>query len=311
VSVINVKNLVKKFGDLTAVNDVSFEVQQGEVFGMLGPNGAGKTTTLEIIEGIQEPTSGQTFVLGMDSQKQSDEVKERIGVQLQASAYFDNLTLGEILDLFGSFYKKQLGPDKLLESVELRDKKNSLVKHLSGGQKQRFSIAASLVNDPELVFLDEPTTGLDPQARRHLWEYIRQINQQGKTIILTTHYMEEAQRLCDRVAIIDMGKIVALDTPANLIDNLKSSYRINLTFAERMSAEIFKQVQGVIDARELTGDDQTQPPRVQLRVNKAMESLPSLLGLVEQQEIRLEDIEMQPANLEDVFLELTGKELRD
>ena len=311
MSVINVKNLVKKFGDLTAVNDVSFEVQQGEVFGMLGPNGAGKTTTLEIIEGIQEPTSGQTFVLGMDSQKQSDEVKERIGVQLQASAYFDNLTLGEILDLFGSFYKKQLGPDKLLESVELRDKKNSLVKHLSGGQKQRFSIAASLVNDPELVFLDEPTTGLDPQARRHLWEYIRQINQQGKTIILTTHYMEEAQRLCDRVAIIDMGKIVALDTPANLIDNLKSSYRINLTFAERMSAEIFKQVQGVIDARELTGDDQTQPPRVQLRVNKAMESLPSLLGLVEQQEIRLEDIEMQPANLEDVFLELTGKELRD
>ncbi|MBI1743692.1 ABC transporter ATP-binding protein [Candidatus Acetothermia bacterium] len=310
MSVINVKNLVKKFGDLTAVNEISFEVQQGEVFGMLGPNGAGKTTTLEIIEGIQEPTSGQTSVLGMDSQKQSDEVKERIGVQLQASAYFDNLTLGEILDLFGSFYKKQLGPDKLLESVELRDKKNSLVKHLSGGQKQRFSIAASVVNDPELVFLDEPTTGLDPQARRHLWEYIRQINQQGKTIILTTHYMEEAQRLCDRVAIIDMGKIVALDTPANLINNLKSSYRINLTFAERMSAEIFKQVQGVIDARELTGDDQPQP-RVQLRVNKAMESLPSLLGLVEQQEIRLEDIEMQPANLEDVFLELTGKELRD
>ncbi|MBI3460690.1 ABC transporter ATP-binding protein [Candidatus Acetothermia bacterium] len=310
MSVINVKNLVKKFGDLTAVNEISFEVQQGEVFGMLGPNGAGKTTTLEIIEGIQEPTSGQTSVLGMDSQKQSDEVKERIGVQLQASAYFDNLTLGEILDLFGSFYKKQLGPDKLLESVELRDKKNSLVKHLSGGQKQRFSIAASVVNDPELVFLDEPTTGLDPQARRHLWEYIRQINQQGKTIILTTHYMEEAQRLCDRVAIIDMGKIVALDTPANLINNLKSSYRINLTFAERMSAEIFKQVQGVIDARELTGDDQPQP-RVQLRVNKAMESLPSLLGLVEQQEIRLEDIEMQPANLEDVFLELTDKELRD
>ncbi|MBI3660359.1 ABC transporter ATP-binding protein [Candidatus Acetothermia bacterium] len=310
MSVINVKNLVKKFGDLTAVNEISFEVQQGEVFGMLGPNGAGKTTTLEIIEGIQEPTSGQTSVLGMDSQKQSDEVKERIGVQLQASAYFDNLTLGEILDLFGSFYKKQLGPDKLLESVELRDKKNSLVKHLSGGQKQRFSIAASVVNDPELVFLDEPTTGLDPQARRHLWEYIRQINQQGKTIILTTHYMEEAQRLCDRVAIIDMGKIVALDTPANLINNLKSSYRINLTFAERMSAEIFKQVQGVIDARELTGDDQPQP-RVQLRVNKAMESLPSLLGLVEQQAIRLEDIEMQPANLEDVFLELTGKELRD
>jgi ABC-2 type transport system ATP-binding protein len=308
VSIIKVQNLTKKFGDLAAVNNISFEVEQGEVFGMLGPNGAGKTTTLEIIEGIQEPTSGETFVLGLNSQKQINEVKERIGVQLQASAYFDNLTLTEILDLFGSFYKKHTAPEKLLESVGLTEKKKSLVKNLSGGQKQRFSIAASLVNDPEIVFLDEPTTGLDPQARRHLWEYIRQINQQGKTIVLTTHYMEEAQRLCDRVAIIDVGKIVALDTPAKLISNLKSSYRINLKLTERVQAEKFKSVQGVLEAREPTD---TEQPLIQLHVNKATETLPSLLNHIEKEKIKLEDIEMQPANLEDVFLALTGKELRD
>ncbi len=308
VSIIQVQNLTKKFGDLTAVNNISFEVRQGEIFGMLGPNGAGKTTTLEIIEGIQEPTSGKTSVLGLNSQEQLNEVKEHIGVQLQASAYFDNLTLTEILDLFGSFYKKRTEPAKLLESVGLTEKKNALVKNLSGGQKQRFSISASLVNDPGIVFLDEPTTGLDPQARRHLWEYIRQISQQGKTIVLTTHYMEEAQRLCDRVAIIDVGKIVALDTPAKLISNLKSSYRINLKLLERVHADKFKQVQGVIEAREPA---ETEEPQIQLHVNKATETLPSLLSLIEREKIKLEDIEMQPANLEDVFLALTGKELRD
>lgn len=307
MAVIQVERLIKKFGDLVAVNDLSFKVQRGEIFGMLGPNGAGKTTTLEIIEGLQEPTSGSTSVLGFDSHQESEKVKQKIGVQLQASAYFDFLTLREILNLFASFYGCTVDTDKLLASVGLLDKRNSLVKHLSGGQKQRFSMVASLVNDPEIVFLDEPTTGLDPQARRHLWDYIRQINSEGKTVVLTTHYMEEAQLLCDRVAIIDLGKIVALDTPANLIHSLKSSYRINVTTAERCPIEPFQKIAGVLSVHQISD----HAPKYQLRAAKALDSLPSLLKTIEREKIPLTDIEVLPANLEDVFLELTGKELRD
>jgi len=305
--VIKVEHLTKKFGDLVAVNDISFEVEQGEIFGMLGPNGAGKTTTLEIIEGLQEPTSGRTSVLGFDSHSQSSIVKQRIGIQLQASAYFDFLTLAEILDLYASFYRTRVDVDQMLSTVGLLDKKNSLVKHLSGGQKQRFSIVASMVNDPEVVFLDEPTTGLDPLARRHLWDYIRQIHANGKTVILTTHYMEEAQLLCNRVAIIDLGKIAALDTPTQLVHNLKSSYRINLTTSQRLPTQTFQTIAGVLGIQELVDP----VPKYQLRVTKALDSLPSLLKLVETQRVPLTDIEVLPANLEDVFLELTGKELRD
>ncbi len=307
MAVIKVEHLTKRFGTLVAVNDISFEVEQGELFGMLGPNGAGKTTTLEIIEGLQEPTSGETWVFGVDSHRESDKVKQKIGVQLQASAYFDFLTLREILDLFASCYGHAVDADAMLESVGLLEKRNSLVKHLSGGQKQRFSMVASLVNDPEIVFLDEPTTGLDPQARRHLWDFIRQISTQGKTVVLTTHYMEEAQLLCDRVAIIDLGKIVALDSPANLIHNLKSSYRINVTTAQRLPAEIFRQIEGVLTVREISD----HAPKYQLQATKALDSLPSLLKTIEREKIPLTDIEVLPANLEDVFLELTGKELRD
>lgn len=307
MAAICVEHLTKKFGSLIAVNDISFEVKQGEIFGMLGPNGAGKTTTLEITEGLQEPTSGRTFVLGFDSHAESDKVKQKIGIQLQASAYFDFLTLREILDLFASFYGSTVDADTVLNSVGLLDKKNSLVKHLSGGQKQRFSIVASLVNDPEVVFLDEPTTGLDPQGRRHLWDFIRQINTNGKTVILTTHYMEEAQLLCDRVAIIDLGVIVALDTPANLIHNLKSSYRINVTTAQRLPLEAFHHIEGVLSVQEVSD----HLPKYQLRVTRALESLPPLLKAIEGEKIPLTDIEVLPANLEDVFLELTGKELRD
>ena len=200
---IQVEALVKRYGTLTAVDDVSFSVHEGEVFGILGPNGAGKTTTLEIIEGLQQPTAGRTLVMGMDSQREAAQVKERIGVQLQASAYFEYLTLTEILDLFGRFYPRRLPPGELLEKVDLTDKANTTVSKLSGGQKQRFTIAATLVNDPEVVFLDEPTTGLDPQARRNLWDFIQEIRGEGRTVVLTTHYMEEAQLLCQRVAIMD------------------------------------------------------------------------------------------------------------
>ena len=226
--VIQVQGLVKQFGALTAVDDVSFEVQPGEVFGILGPNGAGKTTTLECIEGLTDPTAGRTLVLGMETHRETDLVKQRIGVQLQASAYFDYLTLRKILRLFGRFYSRRIPPDDLLAKVELMDKADSTVAKLSGGQKQRFTIAATLVNNPEVVFLDEPTTGLDPQARHNLWEFIRSIHDEGRTVVLTTHYMEEAGALCQRVAIMDRAKIVALDTPANLVRGLPVPYKLRV-----------------------------------------------------------------------------------
>lgn len=229
-NVIVVKNLVKKYKDIVAVNGISFEVQKGEIFGLLGENGAGKTTTLEMMEGLRKPTSGDIHILGKDVRRQMNEIKERIGVQLQSSAYFDDLKLKEILDLFGSFYKMSLYPANLLKMVDLVEKSNSSIKSLSGGQRQRFSIIAALVNDPEIVFLDEPTTGLDPVARRNLWDIIVKIKKQGKTIILTTHYMEEAENLCDRVAIMDKGKIIAVGGPQNLIQQTPGSSKLEDVF---------------------------------------------------------------------------------
>ena len=226
--VIEVQGLVKRFGPLTAVDNVSFTVYRNDIFGILGPNGAGKTTTLEVIEGLQRPTSGRTLVLGVDTHQEPEKVKERIGVQLQASAYFDFLTLDEILTLFGSFYQRSIPSRDLLAKVGLQDKAGTTLKKLSGGQKQRFTVAASLVNDPDLVILDEPTTGLDPQARRNLWQHIQQIHSSGKTVVLTTHYIEEAQVLCNRVAIMDVGRLVALDTPTNLLRSFGSPYAVNL-----------------------------------------------------------------------------------
>lgn len=219
--VIEVKNLVKKYKKIAAVNGISFDVYQGEVFGLLGENGAGKTTTLEIIEGLRKKTGGEIKILGMDIDNGIHGIKEKIGVQLQSSAYYPFLKLKEILELFASFYKKNIDPEELLSLVGLKHKAKFYVSKLSGGQKQRFSIVASLVNDPEIVFLDEPTTGLDPLARRHLWNIIRDIKAKGKTIILTTHYMEEAEVLCDRVAIMDKGKILVLDETKNLTKDAK------------------------------------------------------------------------------------------
>lgn len=216
--VIEVKNLVKQYKNVMAINGISFDVYQGEVFGLLGENGAGKTTTLEIIEGLRKMTSGEIKVLGHDINRGISEIKQKIGVQLQSSAYYPFLKLKEILDLFASFYSKQIDADELLHMVNLKHKAKSYIRQLSGGQKQRFSIVASLVNDPDIVFLDEPTTGLDPIARRHLWEIIKQIKAKGKTIILTTHYMEEAEELCDRVAIMDKGKILVIDETKKLIE---------------------------------------------------------------------------------------------
>lgn len=303
--IIEVNHLIKKFEDLIAVDNISFSVEKGEVFGLLGPNGAGKTTTMEIIEGLQKPNSGQTFVKGTDTHKELNKVKEIIGIQLQASAYYDHLTLKEILKLFGSFYKKLLQPEKLLKIVGLEDKSKSLVRKLSGGQKQRFSICASLVNDPEIVFLDEPTTGLDPQARRLMWEFIKKINKEGRTIMLTTHYMEEAQFLCHRVGIMDKGKIIALDAPMNLVNNLKSSARINFKSTKEINTEEIKSISGVLSVEKINHNS------FHLNVTKGNEVLPKLYKWAEKNNVFMENLEVLSATLEDVFLELTGKELKE
>ena len=218
--IIVVRDLRKRYGDLVAVDGVSFEVAEGEVFGILGPNGAGKTTTLEMIEGMRPIDDGTATIDGIDVRRDPREVKRRIGIQLQASAFFDELTLTELIDLFGRLYEREVDPAALLAMVDLTEKAKSQVRTLSGGQKQRFSIASALVNDPRVLFLDEPTTGLDPQARRHMWGLVRLIRDRGHTVVLTTHYMEEAEELCDRVAIMDGGHIIALDTPQTLVDEL-------------------------------------------------------------------------------------------
>ena len=221
-NIIHVDDLRKRYGDLQAVDGVSFAVGAGEVFGILGPNGAGKTTTVEILEGMRKPDSGTALVNGINVQKDPRAVKKVIGIQLQSSAFFDRLNLGEILDVMASIYRRQIDAVELLGTVELADRAKSLFRDLSGGQKQRFSVASTLVNNPVLLFLDEPTTGLDPQARRHMWELIQRFKSEGRTVLLTTHYMEEAAELCDRVAIMDHGKIVAMDRPAALVDDLIS-----------------------------------------------------------------------------------------
>jgi ABC-2 type transport system ATP-binding protein len=218
--IIVAKDLRKRYGTLQAVDGVSFEVAEGEVFGILGPNGAGKTTTLEMIEGMRPIDSGSAVVDGVDVTVNPRGVKARIGIQLQASSFFDELNLVELLNLFGHLYDREVDAMALLAQVELSEKARSQVQTLSGGQKQRFSIASALVNEPRVLFLDEPTTGLDPQARRHLWGLVREISASGHTVVLTTHYMEEAEELCDRVAIMDRGRIVALDPPDKLIDAL-------------------------------------------------------------------------------------------
>ncbi|MGH2545403.1 MAG: ABC transporter ATP-binding protein [Actinomycetota bacterium] len=308
---VEVDDLTKVFpapggGTLAAVDGVSFDVGRGEVFGFLGPNGAGKTTTLEIIEGLQSPTGGRTAVLGLDSQADQARMKERIGVQLQAGAYFDFLTLEEILDLFGSFYPRQVQPGQLLEKVGLTSKRRALVKELSGGQAQRFSIVASMVNDPEVVFLDEPTTGLDPQARRNLWEFISWINrEEGKTVVLTTHYMEEAEILCDRVAIIDQGTIRALDTPIGLIHQLPDAYRILFVTREAVDAADLRALPGVVEVSVSPNGASSY----ELRVSRAQDTLPAFVAWTEDREV--EDVRMLPATLEDVFLTLTGHSLRE
>lgn len=305
-NVIEVKNLTKKYDKLIAVDGISFGVEKNEVFGLLGENGAGKTTTLEMIEGLRKPTSGEIKVLGMDTQRDLQKIKEKIGVQLQSSAYYDNLKLYEILDLFGSFYKTKIQKDKLFKMVGLESKANQYVRNLSGGQKQRFSIIASLINDPEIVFLDEPTTGLDPLARRHTWDIISEIKKQGKTIVLTTHYMEEAEILCDRVAIMDKGKIIVLDQTHKLIEKTKHPYKI----------EFILEVDDPIFIRRLIGDCEAaecdviklpgKTSHYEMNI-KNQSALNRAVGLLQSK--YPESLTVGKATLEDLFIELTGKRI--
>ncbi len=301
--VIEVKNLVKKYENITAVSDVSFDIYRGEIFGLLGENGAGKTTTLEIMEGLRKATSGKITILNHNIKNGLNEIKERIGVQLQSSAYFSFLTLQEILEIFGSFYAKSLNPDELLQMVGLQEKANFFVNKLSGGQKQRFSIVASLINDPDIVFLDEPTTGLDPLARRSLWDVITKIKGKGKTVILTSHYMEEAEVLCDRIAIMDRGKVIALDKTHKLIERSSNPYRISfvspgLEDKDKISLEKLGILEKLADKEYYY-----------VFKSKTADHLNKALGIIHGKSP--ESLMVGRATLEDVFIELTGRKIEE
>jgi ABC-2 type transport system ATP-binding protein len=315
---VAVEDLVKVYphpggGTLTALDRISFEVAAGEFFGFLGPNGAGKTTALEIIEGIRRPTSGHVRVLGLDPRRELETVKQVIGVQLQAAAYFSLLTITELLELFGSFYAIRRSAAELLDTVGLRDKADAYVRQLSGGQQRRFSVAAALVNDPEVVFLDEPTTGLDPQMRHSLWDLLRRLNHdEGKTIVLTTHYMEEAELLADRVAIIDHGRIRAIDTPRALIGHLDGVGHIEFATSAAVDPSALSRLAGVAHAAIANGErEPLTPVTYRLDVLAPKAAVTALLDWSEQHGVELRGLEVVPGTLEDVFLHLTGRELRE
>lgn len=305
-NVIVVDSLHKKYqlsGKRTfeAVKGVSFSVEKGEIFGILGPNGAGKTTTLEIIEGLKKQTSGKIEVLGFDNLKSTIEIKQRIGVQLQSSSYLPSLSLVELLNLFSSIYGSSKDPMELLSFVGLEEKSREYVKNLSGGQKQRFTIAATLVNDPEIIFLDEPTTGLDPRARRDVWELIRTINSRGTTIVLTTHYMEEAEFLCGRVAIMDHGEIIKIDDPKRLINDLPHTTQVSFLVDGGVDERIWQPV------RENIEKIYSDHPKVILEI-KTLDIVGKIVEILKSNNVSFSGFMVRTASLEDVYLDLTGKE---
>jgi len=300
---ITVDGLRKAYGDLLAVDSIAFEVREGEIFGMVGPNGAGKTTTIECIEGLRNPDGGTVRVLGMNPQQDGYALRERIGVQLQESALPARLKVWEVLDLFAALYHRSVDWRPLLEQLGLAEKRSAAFGKLSGGQKQRLFIALALLNDPELVFLDELTTGLDPQARRAMWDLVRSIRQQGKTVFLTTHYMEEAERLCDRVAIIDHGKIVALDTPEALIRSLGIEKRLVFTLPPGQAIPLLASLPQVSRV-EQSGERLTVYGHGERFVS-------SVVYALEDAGVPFLDLRTEQPNLEDVFLALTGREMRE
>jgi ABC-2 type transport system ATP-binding protein len=302
---IHVEGLQKSYGEVHAVRGIDFEVEQGEIFGLLGPNGAGKTTTVEILEGLRARTSGDVKVLGKDPAVDVKALKDRIGVCLQSTNLPEKITVREALALFSSFYSQHTDIDKLIDRLQLGEKRNAFYSTLSGGQKQRVAIALALVNDPQLVFLDEPTTGLDPQVRLEIHSLIGELRDAKRTILITTHYIEEAERLCDRVAIVDQGKIIALGTPREIQAKTLGTSRVEIVTVEAMPQELpaFEYAEKAIlsDDRKSLSVYSTRPAR----------TLPGLVKWIDQIGLDLEDIHLKRPTLEDVFIELTGKRLRD
>jgi len=302
--VISCTNLRKHYPDVKAVDGIDLEVLAGECFGLLGPNGAGKTTTIEILEGINTADGGEVRILGMTWRENERDLRERIGVSLQETQLAEKLTVYETLRLFRSFYRNGPDPDDLLRNLSLDEKRNSRVGKLSGGQKQRLAVACALVGEPDILFLDEPTTGLDPQSRLQLWEVVAGYRRRGGTVLLTTHYMEEAERLCDRIAIIDHGKRIALGTPQELIARLEAPHIIEFMSVPELEESAFTGLPGFHGATK-RGD------RWQLRVDSLAASVPQLLAIVDGRGAKLETLSTHAATLEDLFVALTGRELRD
>lgn len=303
-AVISCTNLRKHYPDVKAVDGIDLEVLAGECFGLLGPNGAGKTTTIEILEGLTKPDGGEVRVLGMTWRENERDLRERIGVSLQETQLGEKLTVYETLRMFRSFYRSGADPDELLRRLSLDEKRNSRFAKLSGGQKQRLAVACALVGEPDILFLDEPTTGLDPQSRLQLWDLVADYRKRGGTVLLTTHYMEEAERLCDRIAIIDHGKRIALGTPQELIARLEAPHIIEFVSAPALEEQDFADLPGFHGAVR-------RVDRWQLRVDSLAEAVPLLLALVDERGAKLETLSTHAATLEDLFVALTGRELRD
>jgi ABC-2 type transport system ATP-binding protein len=302
---LQIRQLRKAYGALVAVDSLDLEVHTGECFGLLGPNGAGKTTTIEICEGLLDPDSGSVELLGRDWRTQARELRELLGIQLQETTFSEKLTVFETLALFRSFYQRSAEVPELLRLVQLEEKRDARVGKLSGGQKQRLALACALVGDPQFLFLDEPTTGLDPQARRQLWDLINQLKSGGRTILLTTHYMDEAEKLCDRVAIMDHGRVIALDTPRKLIASLGVEHLVEYaTEGAPLAPAVLQQLRGV-RAVSTVGEV------TQLQVAELHQTLPALLDKLAAQGAQLTELRTHSATLEDVFVSLTGRHLRD
>src|SRR5579862_7246730 len=306
-SALRVHQLRKVYKDVVAVNGLNLEVQAGECFGLLGPNGAGKTTTVEICEGLTQPDSGEVEVLGRHWSSDAAQLRQRLGIQLQDTQLSEKLTVYETVRLFRSFFRQGAGASEVIARVQLEEKQNARVGELSGGQKQRLALACALVGDPDLLFLDEPTTGLDPQARRQLWELIEQFKLAGRSILLTTHYMDEAERLCDRVAIMDHGKVIALGTPRELIASIGAEHVVEFSAggADRpVETGVMREVEGVRDVHSENGS-------VLMHVTELHRAVPALLQELARQGIPLTELRTHSATLEDVFVTLTGRHLRD
>ncbi|HEY6057117.1 MAG TPA: ABC transporter ATP-binding protein [Candidatus Limnocylindrales bacterium] len=302
--VIRARELRKRYGTVQAVDGVTFDVARGEIFGMLGPNGAGKTTTVEMLEGLRSPDSGDVIVLGLDASRHAFEIKERIGVQLQTAALYPNLTVAEVVDLFASFYRRARPAKEIIDMLDLGEKRGALTRNLSGGQQQRLSVALALVNRPELIFLDEPTTGLDPAARRLLWDVVERLRREGVSILLTTHYMEEAETLCDRVAIMDHGRILELGTVDELVSRRFKERSVRFDRIAALDDATLAALPAVTHVAHEDG-------LVDLYTRDVPTTIGALLELTEARGVEAENLAVRRATLEDVFLDLTGRALRD